>query len=61
MCRLAKQKSNKAYLSNLYLKTKGYFREKCKSENINHMFPTPKFTMSIIQIIVQSISTIFSV
>ena len=32
---------------------KGYFREMYKSQNINPIFPTPKFTLGIIQIIFQ--------
>ena len=55
MCRLVKPKSN---LSNLYPPTKGYFRETCKSENINLISPTPMFNLGIIKIIVKSLSTI---
>ena len=29
---------------------KGYFRETYKSQNINVIYPTPKFTLDIIQI-----------
>ena len=38
---------------------KGYFRETNKSQNINPIFPTPKFTFGIIQIKVKSLSTSF--
>ena len=58
MCRLAKPKSNKANPLNLYPKTKGYFRETCKSQNINMNLPTPKFKLGIIRIKVKSLSTI---
>ena len=37
---------------------KGYFRETCKSPNINLITQTPKFTVGIIQIISKSILTI---
>ena len=37
----------------------GYFRETYKSQNINTIFPTPKFTLRIIQIKVKSLSTSF--
>ena len=30
--------------------TKGYVREMCKSQKINSISPTPKFTLGIIQI-----------
>ena len=53
MYRLAKQKSNKA---NGYF----YFRETFKKQNINHISPTPKFTLGIIQIIIKGLSTSFS-
>ena len=36
---------------------KGYFRETYKSQNIKHIYPTPKFTLGIIQIKVKSLST----
>ena len=36
---------------------KGYFRETYKSQNINPISPTPKFTLGIIQIKVKSLST----
>ena len=36
---------------------KGYFRETNKSQNINPISPTPKFTFGIIQIKVKSLST----
>ena len=39
--------------------TKGYFRETNKSQNINPISPTPKFTFGIIQIKVKSLSTCF--
>ena len=39
--------------------TKGYFRETNKSQNINPISPTPKFTFGIIQIKVKSLSTSF--
>ena len=38
---------------------KGYFRETNKSQNINPIAPTPKFTFGIIQIKVKSLSTSF--
>ena len=38
---------------------KGYFRETYKSQNINPISHTPKFTLGIIQIKVISISTSF--
>ena len=38
---------------------KGYFRETDKSQNINPISPTPKFTFGIIQIKVKSLSTSF--
>ena len=38
---------------------KGYFREIYKSQNINPISPTPKFTFGIIQIKVKSLSTSF--
>ena len=38
---------------------KGYFRETYKSQNINPISPTPKFTLGIIQIKVKSLSTRF--
>ena len=38
---------------------RGYFRETYKSQNINPNWPTPKFTLGIIQIKVKSISTSF--
>ena len=37
----------------------GYFRESYKSQNINPISPTPKFTLGIIQINVKSLSTSF--
>ena len=55
MCRLAKQKSNKAKSSKLFPLAKVYLRETYKLQNINHISPTPKFTMGIIQIIVKII------
>ena len=39
--------------------TKGYFRETNKSQNINPISQTPKFTFGIIQIKVKSLSTSF--
>ena len=39
--------------------TKGYFRETNKSQNINPISPTPKFTFGIIQIKVKTLSTSF--
>ena len=36
---------------------KGYFRETYKSQNINLISATPKFTLDIIQIKVKSLST----
>ena len=38
---------------------KGYFRETYKSQNINPISPTPKFTFHIIQIEAISLSTSF--
>ena len=38
---------------------KGYFRETNKSQNINPIYPTPKFTFGTIQIKVKSLSTCF--
>ena len=38
---------------------KGYFRETNKSQNINPISPTPKFTFGIIQIKVITLSTSF--
>ena len=38
---------------------KGSFRETNKSQNINPISPTPKFTFGIIQIKVKSLSTSF--
>ena len=38
---------------------KGYFRETNKSQNINPISPTPKFTFGIIQVKVKSLSTSF--
>ena len=38
---------------------KGYFRDTNKSQNINPIPPTPKFTFAIIQIKVKSLSTSF--
>ena len=58
MWRLAKPKSNKANALNLYSKIKGYFREMCKSQNINLISPTPMFNLGTIQIIIKSLSTI---
>ena len=40
-------------------RTKDYFRETYKSQNINPISPTPKFTFGIIQIKVISLSTSF--
>ena len=37
----------------------GYFRETNKSQNINPISPTPKFTFGIIQIKVKSLSASF--
>ena len=37
-------------LTNLYPWTKCYFREKCKSQNINPIYVNLKFTFGIIQI-----------
>ena len=45
--------------SNLYPPAKVYFRETYKSQNINHISPTPKFNMGTIEIIVEILSTIF--
>ena len=60
MCRLAKLKSNKANSSNLYSPAKGYFREMCISHNIESHLSSPKCNFGIIQIIIKSMSTIFS-
>ena len=48
--------TKKANSSNFYPPTKGYCREKsiCKSQNINPIAPTPKFTLGIIQIITKA-------
>ena len=59
MCRLAKPKSRKANTSNLYPR-QSKFRQTCKLQNKNPLSPTPQFTLGIIQIIIKSISTIFS-
>ena len=59
MCRLAEQKSNKENLSKYIFLAKGYFRETNKSQNINPISPTPKFTFGIIQIKVKNLSTSF--
>ena len=40
-------------------RAKGYFRETNKSQNINPISPTPKFTFGIIQIKVKSLSASF--
>ena len=40
---------------------KDYFRETYKSQNINFISPSPKFTLGIIQIEVKRLSTSFSV
>ena len=58
MCRLAKPMSNMTNSLNSYPKTKGHFRERCKSQNMNLISPIPKFNLSIIQIIIKSLSTI---
>ena len=42
-----------------FFPAKGYFRETNKSQNINPISPTPKFTFGIIQIKVKSLSTSF--
>ena len=39
---------------------KGYFRETNKSQNINPISPTPKFTFGIIQIKVKTYQLVFS-
>ena len=39
--------------------TKGYFRETYKSQNINPISLTPKFTFGIVQIKVKNLSTSF--
>ena len=57
MCHLAQPKPNEANSLNSYLKTKGYFSETCKSQNINLISPSPKFNFYIIQIIIKSLST----
>ena len=59
MRRLAKQEAYKVILSNLFIPAKGFLIERCKSQNINPISPTPKFTLDIIQIIVKSLSTCF--
>ena len=58
MCRLAKQKSN-GKLVEFISPAKGYVRETYKSQKINPISPTPKFTFAIIQIKVRSQSTSF--
>ena len=58
MCSLAKQKSNKANVSNSYPRGRGIL-EKIISQNINPISPTPKFTLRIIQIKVKSLLTSF--
>ena len=47
---------NKTNSSNLYPPTKGYFRETCKSQNINPTYLNPKFTFDIIQTITNACS-----
>ena len=42
-----------------FFPAEGYFRETNKSQNINPISPTPKFTFGIIQIKVKSILTSF--
>ena len=37
-----------------------YFRERCKSQNINPISPTPKFNLGIIQIIIKNIKWLWS-
>ena len=59
MCTLAKQKSNKEKFVEYVFPVKGIFRETYKSQNINPIPPTPKFTFGIIQIKVKSLSTSF--
>ena len=39
---------------------KGYFRETHKSQNINPISPTPKYTFGIIQIKVKAYQLVFS-
>ena len=46
------------FVEHIFL-AKGYFRETNKSQNINPISPTPKFTFGIIQIKVKSLSTSF--
>ena len=41
-------------------RTKGYFRETCKSQNINPTSPTPNFPLGIIQIITKACQLCFS-
>ena len=59
MCHLAKTESNKATFSNLYPGEGFFLRVTYKSQNINPMSPTHKFTLGIIQITVKSLSTSF--
>ena len=47
-------RTNKTNSSNLYPSTKNYFRETCKSQNINPIAPTHMFTLGIIQIITKT-------
>ena len=42
-----------------FSQAKGYFGETYKSQNINDIFPSPKFILGIMQIKVKSLSTSF--
>ena len=59
MCHLAKQMSNTEKFVEYVFPVKGIFREINKSQSINPIPPTPKFTFGIIQIKVKSLSTSF--
>ena len=59
MCRLAEQKSNNENLSNIFARQRVILKKTNKSQNINPISPTPKFTFGIIQIKVKSLSTSF--
>ena len=49
---------NKQDKSNLFPPTKGYFKEMCKSKNENPISLVPMSSLSIVQIIIKSLSTI---
>ena len=56
MCRLAKQKSNKAIVK-FISPAQDHFRETYKSQNKIPISPTPKFTLDIKQIKAKRLST----